>query len=862
MRQRLVSNDSSSHEILIVDDEEMIAEILQNILTAMGFQVVGLALSGEEGIEMARRLSPDLILMDIVMPGRLDGIDSAEVIRRELGIPVIFVTAYADTEVVQRARKAAPVGYIVKPFKDLELRATVRTGLQIAALEKQLRESEEALKKAQHLARVGSWRWHRADDTLVLSDEMRRIYGLADESDGQSATHGYPDSHPPVTYKTLIKMVHPDDREAIKEAVEGVISGALPDTQTYRIVRPDEQVRWLISTAPEVQGYLDDGTPSALVGTVQDITESKRLADETQLLYDISRGLFLAGDVDELLTIVAQPATNAGACCAALLYLDVDDNGRPEWAEVVAITSADGMVKPAIGARIHLAESSFTRLWTENPNEPQLVADLSLDSRLDERTREDLTDGVGQALAVIPLSHSGRWVGLVTFVWTEPHHFSEQEIRVFRALISMVSPAVESRRLVRDLRAERALLAQRVEERTAELSQANAELARAVRTKDEFMASMSHELRTPLNSVLGLSEALLEESVGALNQRQKRSLETISSSGRHLLSLINDILDLSKIEAGALDIELKPVAIADICQASLQLVKQAAQHKRINLSCNPGDSLVTIDADGRRLKQILVNLLANAVKFTPEGGSVGLDVVADRERAALDLSIWDTGVGISEEDSTQLFKPFVQVDSSLARRYEGTGLGLALVARLTEAHGGSVTVESQIGEGSRFTVSLPGLHQNYRGGEPASERDPGDAPALVPDADLKGATILIAEDNEPNIEMLSSYLADRGFRVVTARDGDEAVERARQEQPALIIMDIQMPEVDGMTATRKIRSDRGLAETPIIALTALAMPGDRERCLAAGINEYMSKPVNLKQLLKTIRKLVTSPPSC
>jgi PAS domain S-box-containing protein len=849
-----VSDDNNNQEILIVDDEEMIAEILQNILTTMGYQVVGLALSGEEGIEMARRLSPDLILMDIVMPGRLDGIDAAEVIRNELGIPVIFVTAYADTEVVHRARKAAPVGYIVKPFKDLELRATVRTGFQIAALEKQLRESEEALKKAQYLARVGSWRWDRIDDRLALTDEMRRIYGLADTS--SPGAPAYSDDRQ-VTYKTLIKMVHPEDRQAIKEAVDRVISGASTESQTYRIVRPDGQVRWVVGTAPEIQAFLDDGTPSALVGTVQDVTESKRLADETQLLYDISRGLFLAGDEDELLSIVARPATSSGASCAKLLDLDTDDRGRPAWAEIIAITSSLKVAAPNVGTRIHIADMSLTRRWQENPNEPLLIADLSLDRRIDEPTREELACGIGQALAVIPLSHSGRWVGLLTFIWTEPHHFSEQEVRIFRALISMVSPAVESRWLVRDLRAERALLAQRVEERTAELSQANAELARAVRTKDEFMASMSHELRTPLNSVLGLSEALLEEGVGPLNQRQKRSLETISSSGRHLLSLINDILDLSKIEAGVLDIELKPVAVADICQASLQFVRQAAQSKRINLSCNLGDSPVTVDADERRLKQILVNLLANAVKFTPEGGSVGLEVAEDRERAALDLTVWDTGVGISDAHSLLLFKPFVQVDSSLARRYEGTGLGLALVARLTEAHGGSVALESEVGSGSRFTVSLPRLHQEPAGTEPVSDADTGDETDALP-AELEGATILIAEDNEPNIEMLSDYLEEKGFRIVTARDGNEVVERALQEHPALILMDIQMPEVDGLTATRKIRNDPELADTPIIALTALAMPGDRERCLAAGIDDYMSKPVNLKQLLRTIRELANT----
>jgi len=240
-----------------------------------------------------------------------------------------------------------------------------------------------------------------------------------------------------------------------------------------------------------------------------------------------------------------------------------------------------------------------------------------------------------------------------------------------------------------------------------ELKKAKEAAEAANRAKSEFLATMSHELRTPLNAILGLSEALQEEVYGPLSERQLRSLRTIERSGRHLLSLINDILDVSKIESGKLELEIGPVSVESVSQASLGLIKQAAHEKRLRVSSTLDSAVTTIQADERRLKQILVNLLSNAVKFTPEGGEIGLEVVGDAEKEVVHFTVWDTGIGISPEEMARLFEPFVQLDSSLSRQHEGTGLGLALVSRLAELHGGSVTVESEVGQGSRFVVSLP-----------------------------------------------------------------------------------------------------------------------------------------------------------
>jgi len=261
--------------------------------------------------------------------------------------------------------------------------------------------------------------------------------------------------------------------------------------------------------------------------------------------------------------------------------------------------------------------------------------------------------------------------------------------------------------MVAQLKTSFSELEQRVAGRTQALHIANAELRRANRLKDEFLASMSHELRTPLNSILGLSESLQLGTYGQLNERQHTTLQYIEESGRHLLALINDILDVSKIEAGQMQLETGPVSVESVAQASLQFVRQSAFKKQIKVNLSIDSPLTPIEADERRLKQILVNLLNNAVKFTAEGGTIGLEVVADSDNRMTHFTVWDTGIGIAPEDMERLFQPFIQLDARLARSYTGTGLGLTLVQRMTEMHGGRVSVESEVGQGSRFTVSLP-----------------------------------------------------------------------------------------------------------------------------------------------------------
>ena len=404
----------------------------------------------------------------------------------------------------------------------------------------------------------------------------------------------------------------------------------------------------------------------------------------------------------------------------------------------------------------------------------------------------------------------------------------------------------------KDLRASISNLEQRVADRTAELSLANSELSRVMRSKDDFLSAMSHELRTPLNAVLGLSESLAEGVYGEMNAKQAQSINTIAESGRHLLSLINDLLDIAKIGAGKMELDLKKANVEDMCQASLRLVLEQAQKKNLKLTLAMDNKSVMLTADERRLKQILVNLLSNAVKFTPDGGSVTLETKCDVESESLVFSVRDTGIGIATEDLKRLFSPFTQLDSKLSRLYAGTGLGLTLVLKLVELHGGSVAVESEIGKGSCFTVRIPckGLENAIRSGDQGAVTISESTPANILPSNTP--LILVADDNEINLMTVSDYLRANQLRVIQARDGLEAVKMVRQHAPSLVLMDIQMPLMDGLDAIAHLRADDQYAKIPIIALTSRAMVGDRERCIAAGANDYLSKPVNMKQLVKTI----------
>lgn len=397
-------------------------------------------------------------------------------------------------------------------------------------------------------------------------------------------------------------------------------------------------------------------------------------------------------------------------------------------------------------------------------------------------------------------------------------------------------------------------LEERVAERSAELERVNGELERAARAKDAFLASMSHELRTPLTGILGAAELLREGAHGPLNDRQLRSLGFLEEAGRHLLSLLSDLLDLARIGAERLSLSLDSCSLGDVCESALDIVRDEARRKGLALAFRPPAYPIRFVGDARRVCQVLVNLLSNAVKFTPEGGTVELSASGDDEAGEVRLEVRDTGPGIAPEDLPKLFQPFTQLDTRLAREHAGTGLGLALVRSLAELHGGRAGVESEPGRGSLFRVVLPWRRPAPRGRE-AEAVAPEDGSA--PGRPTSQARILLVEDDDANRTILGEFFRMRGFSVEEAASGHEALAMASTLPFDLIVLDIQLPGMDGLEVLARLRAT-GRPIPPVLALTALAMEGDRERILAAGADFYLSKPAPLALLGKEIDRLLAA----
>ena len=383
-----------------------------------------------------------------------------------------------------------------------------------------------------------------------------------------------------------------------------------------------------------------------------------------------------------------------------------------------------------------------------------------------------------------------------------------------------------------------------------ELQLAKAAAESANRTKSDFLASMSHEIRTPMNAIMGIADLLAKT---ALTPEQDKYVQIFRRSGDNLLNLINDILDLSKVEASQLDLEQTPFSLSDHLEKVMEMVAPRAQEKSLALACEIAPGLPNdLVGDPTRLRQVLLNLLGNAIKFT-EAGGVSLRVEPDGNPGvptALRFTVTDTGIGIAGEKLDRVFERFTQADSSTTRRFGGSGLGLTISRRLVELMGGRIWVRSQIDAGSVFAFAVP-FEISLAPARPIA------APVGAgPEAALAPLRILMAEDSPDNCIIALAYLEDTPYQIDVAETGVRACEMFKAGRYDLVLMDRQMPAMDGLTATRTIRAwetanDR--APTPIIALTASALKGDRESCLAAGCTAYLTKPIKQDVLLKAIR---------
>ncbi|MDM8521727.1 PAS domain S-box protein, partial [Anaerolineales bacterium HSG6] len=509
---------------------------------------------------------------------------------------------------------------------------------------------EARLLKAQQVAKMGFLDWDLKTDKIIISDEIHHLYGFGPKQE--------------ITLETFVSHLHPDEQAYVQKSLEAAIQKEKPYNIDHRIIRSNGET---IVVHAQAELICDaEGNPKTLLGTIIDITARKQ-AEEALQLEKASLSQRVKERTAELRASEAKlQAQYKGIPIPTYTWQYIDQTFVLIDYNDAAESITQGKISDIIG-------TTSDKMY---PDRPDIQANML------RCMTEKIT--IEREMSYQFATTEKMVYFMVKYAFVPPD------------MVLVHTEDITARKQAEQIKKETNL----------KLVKLNSELQYANRLKDEFLANMSHELRAPLNSVLGMSEILTDEVFGPLNQEQYDSVQTILASGSHLLALINDILDLSKIEAGKFELEMETVSVSILCQSSLQFVKQMAFKKQIEVYLPPLNDLY-MQGDKRRLKQILINLLSNAVKFTPEGGRIGLEIDKDNDNNTLHLTVWDTGIGIAEEDMTRLFDPFIQLDAGLDRQHAGTGLGLALVCRLTEMHSGTILVKSTVGQGSRFTISLP-----------------------------------------------------------------------------------------------------------------------------------------------------------
>ncbi len=543
--------------------------------------------------------------------------------------------------------------------------------------------------------------------------------------------------------------------------------------------------------------------------------ELARKVEQLQALNEVGETVSSTLVLDEVLFKIILNAVRFAECDGGSIMEYVEAERR--FLARTAYPSSPALLSGLRKIKIELDETLVGRAAQEG--HPIGISDIALVDR-DVHLELLYQDGWRSVLAV-PVLRDGQIIGVMVVRRKTPGGFSNEVLDFMETFASQSALAVSNARLFR------------------ELERKSAELQVASEHKSDFLASMSHELRTPLNAVIGFSEVLLERMFGDLNERQDEYLQDILSSGKHLLELLNEILDLSKVEAGRMELELSVFPVRAVIEHTIALVRERAALHGIALTLDIDPTLDLIESDELRFRQVMLNLLSNAVKFTPDGGHIAVN--ATRTERRMTVTVTDDGIGIPSEDQERIFEAFHQGRRG-ASREEGTGLGLTLCRRIVALMGGVMTLKTEVGVGSTFGFTVP-----IPGDDGSVESD---------DRDSADPVVVVIDDDRRSLDLMSAYLDGRGVHVVRARDGNEGLDAIRRLQPVAALLDIRLPDIDGWEVLEELQTDPETQKLPVIIVSIL---DEKSRGLAAGAAEYLVKPVGRDDLLDALQRVHVLP---
>ncbi len=567
--------------------------------------------------------------------------------------------------------------------------------------------------------------------------------------------------------------------------------------------------------------------------------------DQLSKILRIGEEITLNINIGKILSNICQAIKNIGW---RVVILSLTSNQKPTTTRIVAYAGiSKARIRNFVHERSYVFENPFTFLRNEfRIRQSYLVRKSSAKSAgipINELATIINGDWKSDDVLIIPIKIKDKILGFVTlFEPMDKKYPDEQHIQILEIFVHKASVAIENQRLI--------------EEATTRAQ----ELNRVNKVKSEYFTRMSHELRTPLNSIITLTSVLMKKMSGDLNAEQMKQIQIIKQNGENLLKLINNILDMSKIETGRMEVNYTYFSLTQAVKKNIEAIRPLCQRKRLKLELKLNKKLPQyIFSDQDKISQVLTNILGNAIKFTARGKIV-VAVKPEDRGTQIHFMISDTGIGMDKIEISKIFQSYQQLDHTDRRRFEGTGLGLAISKQFWTLLGGTISVESKKGKGTTFHLNLPlkkgGGEKEKQLADPVAAKNRGEAypKAASQRAGSRKNMILLVDDNQDNQYAVKFILEDKGYRVVFAKNGAEGINKAVKLKPDLILMDMMMPDVDGYQATQKIRSHKTLKNIPIIAMTAKSPQEDRQRAIKAGCNEYLAKPFNLDDILKKVNK--------